>query len=345
MGPKNERFLIIRLSSMGDILLTTPLIRSLHTKYPNSKIDFLVKSQFVDCLVDNPYINKLQKFDTNKDSLSLLRKKIQQKQYNLIIDIHGNFRSFILKRGQKAARNSRFKKHLFKRFLLVNFGINLYKNIRPVYLRYIDSVKDLNIKYDGHGLDFFVQETVKQKVFELLINNNFDFDKRTICFAPGASFNTKRWPAENFAKVAANLQTSLNTQILLLGGPSDVSISQQISLSCPQPVINLTGTLSIQQTASAMSHSHIVLTNDTGLMHLANALKKSTIALFGPTTKELGFYPLPEISTVIENPNLTCRPCTHIGSHQCPKKHFKCMKDISPTSVFDKVAAELDSLS
>jgi lipopolysaccharide heptosyltransferase II len=346
MDPKKEyNFLIIRLSSMGDILLTTPLVRALFLTFPNAKIDFVVKSQFAPCLVDSPYINNLYCFDSTKDNIFHLQKKLQNNHYKTIIDLHGNFRSFVLKRGQKSAQKFNFNKHVLKRFLLVKYGLNLYKNIRPVYLRYIDSVKKFNIKYDGQGLDFFINKSILDNTTALLKNNKFYFSKKTICIAPGASFKTKRWPVENFAHVAAALQSKTNAQILLLGGPSDTLFSQQISQACSQPVINFTGQLSIQETGAAMSFSHLVLTNDTGLMHMANALKKPTIALFGPTTKELGFSPLPELSTVIETPNLSCRPCTHMGSHTCPKKHFKCMLDISPKIVFEKIANKLDSLS
>ena len=342
---KEFKFLVIRMSSIGDILLTTPLIRALRSKYPHSQIDYIVKEQFFDCLAENPDIDKTYKFDTTKDNLRQFRKDIQNVNYDFIIDLHGNFRSLILRPGQKSARIYKFNKNLLQRFLLVKFGFNFYKNIRPVYLRYLDSIQNLKVYYDGQGLDFFLNGSVQKKIKNQLANNGFDFSKKAICIAPGASLKTKRWPADKFSTVASRLQTEHNVQILLLGGPLDRAISQQISQVCAQPVADFTGKLSILETASAMSFSHLVLTNDTGLMHLANALDKPTIALFGPTSKELGFSPLPELSTIVENLNLSCRPCTHIGSNRCPKKHFKCMLDISPETVFETVAAKLHTLS
>lgn len=338
----SQSFLIIRLSSMGDILLTTPLIRALRKKYPSSRIDFVIKMQFADCLTENHYLDNLYLFDSSSDGLCRFRKKLAYNRYDTVIDLHGNFRSLYLRQGLGANEICTFRKHKTKRYLLVHFGLNLYKNPRPVYLRYIDSVKSHGIEYDGQGLDFFISKEAQEGVRHRLEQLNFDFSPRAIALAPGASFETKRWPAERFAEIAARLQSSLDCRIVIVGGSGDTAIADQISEACPQPVVNFAGKLSIMETAAAISFCRLVVSNDSGLMHLANALKKPTLSIFGPTTRELGFFPLPELSRVIENTNIPCRPCTHMGRHKCPKKHFDCMRSISVESVYSAIVDSLE---
>ena len=346
METRLNKFLIVRLSSIGDILLTTPLLRVLRKKYPNAQIDFVVKKQFADCIKSNPNIDTIYELDTDsKGNLKTLKSEFQQNNYDWIIDLHGNFRSIYLRSGYKKSQILTFKKHKFIRFLLVKFGVNLYGDIQPVYQRYINSTARLGLEYDNEGLDYMLDEKEKSEIRIQLSKQNFDFNKNTICIAPGASFYTKRWPSEKFAQVANQLQNEKNVQIILVGSENDKPFSKEIEGTCQRQVFNYTGGLSLMETACVVSYADIVLTNDSGIMHLANALKKQTVAIYGPTVKELGFFPLKELSTVIENLSLKCRPCTHIGSNKCPKKHFKCMKDISVDTVYQTISNLLNALS
>ncbi|NIA31884.1 MAG: lipopolysaccharide heptosyltransferase II [Actinobacteria bacterium] len=337
--PSNpQKILIIRASSIGDILLATPLLRLLRRQFPSAETAIVIKKQFTDLVRTNPNINNVIVFDSTGGlkELGRIRREIKKQHFDIIIDIHQNFRSYYWRVFQKARIYS-FKKYRIKRFLLVRFGWNFYKKIIPVYRRYIDSVKELGIEDDEQGLEFFPDKSVCESTMAILAEQGFQAKKPTIAIAPGASFANKRWPWDHFAAVAQKLGTEQNAKVLLLGGKDDATITQQITGKCGKQVTDMAGKLDLMQTACALAACQLIITNDTGLMHLANALKIKTIAIFGPTTRELGFFPDERISTVIENNNLTCRPCTHIGSDKCPKKHFRCMKDIRPEDVYNIV--------
>lgn len=337
-----ERILIIRLSSIGDILLASPLLRVLRRRFPQATIDFVTKSQFVDLVRTNPHLNHIYTLDTRKGRAALahLKSTLRNESYDLVVDIHNNFRSIYLRRLPNAAV-VKIQKYKFKRFLLVKLGWNVYKTITPVYQRYINTVVPFGVEDDGLGLEFFPDPEVAQQVLVDLQQRHFNARRPTIAVAAGAGFATKRWPMEYYIDVARHFVHHHNAQLLLLGNTSEMEISNHIARSLPDAAINLTGQYSLMQSACALNHAHLVLANDTGLMHLATALNKPTVAIFGPTTHELGFFPTGENVTVVEHPNLSCRPCTHIGRHTCPKGHFKCMREIEPAQVIRAAEASI----
>ncbi len=332
MKKNAQKILVIRLSSIGDILLASPLIRSLRRRFPEATIDFVVKSQFADLLRTNPHLDTIFTLDTKqgRSAMKTLRRELRAKGYDLVVDIHNNFRSGFLRR--LGARIVKVRKYKFRRFLLVKFGWNLYRRVRPVYRRYIDAVADFGVADDGQGLEFFPDAAVQKQVDDLLRRQGWRAE-RTVCMAPGASVATKRWPHENFAVVAGRLMHDFDAQILLIGDARDAELTAKINQSLGGAAIDVAGQLNLMQSACALNRAAMALTNDSGLMHLATALGKPTAAIFGPTVRELGFFPVGEQNMVIENERLACRPCTHVGRRTCPKKHFKCMSDIPPQAV------------
>jgi len=337
-----ERILIIRLSSIGDILLASPLLRVLRRRFPQATIDFVTKRQFVDLVRTNPHLNHIHTLDTRKGRAALaeLKSTLRNKSYDLMVDIHNNFRSVYLRRLPNATV-VKIRKYKFKRFLLVKLGWNVYKKITPVYQRYINTVAPFGVEDDGLGLEFFLDPDVAQQVLVDLQHRDFNPKCLTIAVAAGAGFATKRWPVEHYINVARHFVQHHNAQLLLLGDTNEMEISNQIAESLPDATMNLTGQYSLMQSACALNHAHLVLANDTGLMHLATALNKPTVAIFGPTTRELGVFPTRENVTVVEHPNLSCRPCTHIGRQTCPKGHFKCMRQIEPAQVVRAAEASI----
>ena len=335
-----ENILIIRLSSIGDVLLATPLIRALKDAYPEANLDFVVKLKHVDILRLNPKVRKLYALDTTRGFIALkeLRAELYERSYDWVVDIHNNFRSVYL-RKIGASHIFKVKKYKWKRFLLVKFGINRYSRVVPVYQRYINSVDDSDVTYDDKGLDFYYDEAVYQHIHDTLIAAGLDTEKPTVCLAPGASFLVKRWPVEKYAELARMLVNHHHMQLLLVGDDKDALLTQTINEAVGAKGIDVAGRLDLMQTACGMDHADIVVTNDTGLMHLATALKKPTVALFGPTVKELGFFPVGEKSIVVENHDVPCRPCTHMGRHTCPKKHFRCMREIKVNTVLKAIQA------
>lgn len=342
--PRNQspaRILLIRLSSIGDIILTTPLIRILHRQYPGAELDFVIKNRFLDLVQANPYINHIYAFDESLGLADLvrIRGEIRHRHYDVVLDLHKNLRSLILTAGLVPWRLQRLKKYGLKRFLLVHFKWNCYRTIVPVYRRYIDTAGWLQGHDDGLGPEFFLAPDAKARVQRLLASEKFAAGRPAIAIAPGAGYFTKRWLPDRFAQVAQDLQRALSAQIIIIGGKPDLSCATEIQNQLNEPVLNFAGRLSLMETACALAECELLITNDTGMMHLASALGKKVVAIFGATVAEFGFFPFSGQNRVLQR-QLHCRPCSHVGSHRCPRSHFRCMNDIQATEVY-QAAMEL----
>jgi len=317
------KILIIRLSSIGDIVLSTPLVRCLRNKFPSVQIDFLVKKKYSEILSANPYISNLIFFENN---IFKLAKKIKKEKYDFIMDIHNNFRTFLLTLFS-GAKTLRYKNYMFRRFFLAEFGLNFYKEKTPVFQRYLETASSLGISYDNGGLDFFVDEK---------INGQMSIYK-CVGICPVSVWKTKRWLKQNFVDLAKRILEKQDCEILIFGGKNDFDYCEDIKIRIGPKAKNLCG-LSLKETAIALKKCKYLLTGDTGLMHIADALKIPTISIFGPTVEEFGFYSQSEKSKIISK-NYFCKPCSTKGSGKCPVGDFKCMTEISVEEVFSHCAA------
>jgi len=336
----NYKFLIIRFSSIGDIILTTPLVRCLRAKYPGAQIDFLVKKEFAVVLSGNPHINNILTFDKkdSRNELKRIRMHIIFSRYSVIFDIQKNIRSMLICAGSGTGVIG-FSKKILARDLLIRFKINIYKEVKPVFLRYFESVETLGVEYDGKGTEVYPQAEDTEKIAEILTHNNIASGSRILVVAPGAQWENKRWTTSGFAVAADTFCTQSGAEAVLIGGPGDVGICNSVQLQMKTSSLNLAGKLSLMESAALLGKAAMVFTNDTGMLHMAQAMKAPVVAVYGPTIRELGFFPLPENSRVAET-EISCRPCTQKGLHSCPKKHFRCMNDIKPEMV-SGLASEL----
>jgi heptosyltransferase-2 len=336
LNKQRQKILVIRLSSIGDILLASPLLRVLKKRFPDAELSFVVKKRFLDAIRTNKHVDQVISLDTTAGlpELVRLRSFIRKQSFDLILDIHNNFRSLFLRTGIGVNVFS-YPKFRCKRFLLIRFKWNRYEDIIPVYRRYFYSARELGIEDDGLGLEFWVDNAASARMEELLGGAGFSKERFTLCLAPGAGFETKRWLPEYFLDVANRLIRQREVQVLLLGDERDRKITRTITAQLSGLFLDLSGELSLMESAAALTFADLFITNDTGLMHLAVALGVKTIAIFGPTTKELGFFPIARHALVVENAGLYCRPCTHIGSHKCPQKHFRCMREVLPEQVYE----------
>lgn len=336
----NVKILIIRFSSIGDVILTTPLIRCLRVKFPTAQIDFLVKKEFSVVLSRNPHISNIIAFDKNAGSgeLSRIRKVVHINRYSHILDIQKNIRSIFIASGS-GALVSGFSKKLLARDLLIRFGINIYKEIKPVYLRYFEAAETLGVVYDERGTEVFPSESDALNVEDTLKQINIPSGMPFLAVAPGAQWANKRWTNAGYAASADTFCMQTGAYTVLIGGPGDVEICKQVQSLMKTPSLNLAGKLNLMGSAALLGKAAMVLTNDTGMLHMAQAMKRPVVAVYGPTTRELGFFPQPENSRVAET-DISCRPCTQKGLQYCPKKHFRCMNDIAPETV-SKLAMEL----
>ncbi len=320
---KFNKVLIIRLSSFGDILLTTPFVRSLKNQYPKIEIDYILREEYSDLLRFNPYLKKIFKFKRDeKENLKTL-SEIKKTNYDLIIDLQNNLRS------KKIIADSnpvtvRFSKKTWRKFLLVKFKINHLKDAPQIPVRYAQTITGFQL--DKNGLDLFTDRTADTRLTG---------KENLIGFCPGARHYTKRWLKEYYIKLGIKL-TKAGCTIVLFGGSIDLELCAEISKEIPGSIDASTND-DILQTAADMKLCKAVVCNDSGLMHAAAASGTQVIAIFGSTVKEFGFTPYNCKYLILENKSLNCRPCTHIGRDSCPKKHFKCMKLIKPDFVFEQI--------
>jgi len=325
---KFNKVLIIRLSSFGDVLLTTPLIRALKAHYKGAEIDFIVREQYYDLLTLNPAINQIIVYENDKKKIAALRSRLTHNKYDLVIDLQNNLRSRLLLKGI-GPPIVRFNKHSIKKFLLVKFKINMLKDLPPVPERYIKTVPGLAVNNDG--VEFYTD-----KNHNPLLTNG----KISIGLCPGSRHFTKMWKKEYFISLG-NLLSKNGYKVVLFGGKDDMDICSEISEKISGS-INLSNDNDALQTAVDMKMCSAIVCNDSGLMHLASAIKIPVVVIFGSTVREFGFAPYKNKNIIVENNSLSCRPCSHIGKDYCPKEHFKCMSDILPELVFENITRILD---
>ncbi len=318
------KILIIRFSSIGDIVLTTPVTRCLKLQL-NAEIHYLTKPNFESILNTNPFINKVHVLDI---SLIAKAKELQAENFDFVIDLHNNIRTFIFKKALGVKAYS-FPKLNIEKFLFVNFKVNKMPNIHIVE-RYFKPAEKLGITNDGKGLDYFLPTHFK---FDYPI----DLDKPYITWAIGAQHFTKRFP---IIKIIA-ICNKVNLPIYLLGGKDDETNGNEITSKTNGNVVNLCGKLSLHQSAYVVKKGQLLITNDTGLMHIGSAFQKRIISLWGNTTPAFGMYPYYGNSqvkqTLFENNIINCRPCSKIGFNSCPKKHFKCMEDLDLQAIEEEI--------
>jgi heptosyltransferase-2 len=322
-----KKILIIRLSSMGDVLLTTPLIRSIKKQNPDIEIDFVVKSELFDVLKYNPYLTNVYEYSRHSFEKQKLIDSLIINNYETVIDLQNNIRSKEITRPLRC-QIFRFEKNNIKKFLLVNFKINRLKDTPQIPVRYAEAA---GIDLDDEGLDLFTDK---------IADSRLDLNEKYIGMCPGAKHFTKRWPKEYFFELGKNLE-SAGYKVAIFGGPDEVELIDKLTGQFSS-ALNLCNE-SILQTAANMKMCRAIYTNDSGAMHLASAVKVPVIAFFGSTVKEFGFRPYKVENIVLEVKDLSCRPCTHIGRKSCPLIHFKCMKDITPEFAFTSLKKLLKS--
>lgn len=305
-----KKILIIRFSSIGDIILTSPVVRCVKQQVAGTEIHFLTKSPFKSLIEFNPHIDKKILFEKG---LSQLMKQLRNENYDLVIDLHKSLRSKIIT-SSLGIKTISFNKLNYKKWLMVKFKKNKLPK-KHIVDRYFDTVSVLGVKNDNKGLDFFTGEVISPVVPFI---NYF-------AVAIGAKHETKKLPAEKIVSIIR----LLNQHVILLGGAEDVQLGEIIRNELPEKIFNGCGKYSILQSALIVKNSLGVITHDTGLMHIAAAYKKKVISIWGNTIPEFGMYPyMPgneENSIIAEVKNLYCRPCSKIGYSRCPEKHFRCM--------------------
>jgi ADP-heptose:LPS heptosyltransferase len=315
------KFLVIRFSSIGDIVLTTPVIRCLKKQVPNCTIHFITKQSMKDVMKANPYIDKFHTLGDDEHALiEELKNEIagDEKDTVAIIDLHNNIRTLRIKRALVGIKAHSFRKLNIQKWLYTNLRINNMPNIHIVD-RYMETLQAYNVHNDGAGLDYFIPELDYVKTEDIPAAHSLGY----IGIVVGASYATKKLPIEKLKELVQLIEYP----IMLLGGPEDRAMAQEVAQIDTIRIYNACGKFNINESADLVRRAKVIISNDTGLMHMAAAFKKKIISLWGATVPIFGMAPY-QTEHVNMHAKLRCQPCSKLGSDSCPKKHFKCMNTL-----------------
>jgi heptosyltransferase II len=321
--------LIVRFSAIGDILLTTPLIRALRARHPDAVISMLTKRQYSPLVSENPHLDEIIGI-TRKDSLFRIGTLIRRANYTHRLDLHGNLRTLVLKELAPGHWYS-FSQRRVARYFLIHNKRNIYREDTPVAERYFEAAEDLDVLPDGGPPEFYLSAEAQERGGTWLSHAGIGHGRPFVAIAPGATHETKRWPVDHWVKLA-RLIIGTGADIVVLGGPDDSAIAGEIVARSGGRAASAAGLLGLQQTGAVLKQAAALISGDTGVMHMATALNVPVVALFGPTVRQFGFFPYNAIATVVER-DIPCRPCTPHGGPACPLEHHYCMRQILPDTV------------
>lgn len=329
-----KKILIIRFSSIGDIVLTTPIVRCLRHQYPDAQLHVLTKSSYRSIYASNPHVDKVFELSSNMKELV---RQLREEHYDFVVDLHKNWRSWRVRMALHRPSAS-FPKLDFQKFLYTKLKIG---KLPPVHIvdRYFKAVEKLGVHNDGQGLDFYFNEGDELHYEDL----PEAFRDGFVAVVIGGQHSTKILPVDKVVEVCE----ALDYPVVLVGGPEDAARGDRIKAKVGSYVGNTCGRLTLGQSASLLKLADAVLTNDTGMMHIAAALRKPIVSVWGNTVPEFGMYPyLPQgmkPAAIVENKSLRCRPCDKLGYAKCPKGHFNCMNSLDSKEIAEKIRAELTS--
>ena len=317
---RGMKVLVVRFSSIGDIVLTSPVVRALRLQL-DAEVHFITKKKFSAVVANNPGIEKIY---TIEKEITEVTSQLKKENYDYIIDLHKNLRSrrLIFSLG---VRSVSFDKINIEKWLRVHTRINYLPNVHLVD-RYFEGLKKVGIENDGEGLEYF--HGLNEKDLAQLIPR-----EKYIAIVLGATYYTKRIPKEKIIYIVENA----DLPCVLLGGIDVLELAEELTTALPA-AINKVGKLSLNKSAAIVAHSQFTISGDTGLMHIAAAFKVPTMVFWGSTARELGMYPYygekhhtPSVDIV--NNEISCSPCSKIGKDRCPKGHFKCMLELKENDI------------
>lgn len=317
--------LVVRLSAIGDIVLTTPVLTELRRALPEARIDYCTKASFAPLVSSNPAVLSV----VTPESIA------PGALYDLVVDLQNNRRSRALIRKIRVGKVTRYHKRNWKKLLLVRFRINLSDGYQSVVERYGEALEGIVPEISSPCT---LHPSPDDRAFAAR-ELGTEAPVLAVCF--GANHYTKRYPPERFARIIGQVTAATPLRVLLLGGKEDEQQAAKLLALLPESargrVRSLAGQASLMQSAALLERSALVLTNDTGLMHIASVFGRKLFVIFGSSVREFGFMPWKSDYELFETEGLRCRPCSHIGRSTCPEGHFRCMTDIPP----ERIAAEI----
>ncbi|MGL4403032.1 MAG: glycosyltransferase family 9 protein [Fusobacteriaceae bacterium] len=332
------RILIIHTAFIGDIVLSTPILRKLKEKYPESEIIYLTTPAGAAILRNNPHISEIISYDKYGSHSGImgvwsLGKRLRQMNFNLVISLHRYLRSSVLAWLTRSHERIGYETAVGTCLFTKKIKYDEKKHEVEKILSFVEGTGEK--KDNEYEIELYPGEEDRIKIDEILKNYK---DKKIITVAPGSKWFTKKWPLEYFNSLLEKLENREDIEVVVIGGKEETLLNvKQI-----KNMIDLRGKTTLLQLAELLKRSEIVVTNDSSPIHIASAFKNThIIAIFGPTVKKFGFFPWSKNSQALEVDGLECRPCGIHGGDRCPKKHFRCMLEITPEMIYEKIKEKL----
>ncbi len=339
--------LVIRFSSLGDIVLTEPATRAIRKRFARSGIHYLTKSMYEGIVGRFESVDRVIPYDEKTGLTGLLRTAslLRKRSYRMIIDLHGSTRSRFTRLLLAGVPARTIRKNRFRRLLLVRFRTGKGGEWPTTVDRYLACLPDGAGAADIDRVPRIdLPESVRTEAKRILAGSGPTSPELppgripVLALAPGARWHTKRWPSDRFAELGRRFARRFAVRVVVLGGPEDRLLCEGVAGSIGSEAESVAGRTSLEQAAGILEASSLLITNDTGLLHLATAVGTPALAIFGPTTRELGFYPPGELARVLER-DLPCRPCTTKGSRSCPIGTHECMLGIPVDEALEEAVA------
>ncbi|MGH7520123.1 MAG: glycosyltransferase family 9 protein [Gemmatimonadales bacterium] len=327
------RILCVRFSSIGDVLLTTPLVRALHRRHPEAELYFVTKQAMAPLVVENPHLTQVIALGPT-ERITDLARRLRALGPTHGLDLHGSLRSAAL-RLLVPSSWSGYSKRKFARTVLISTKVSLYGRHVPVPERYFEAARaaGLDVDPDGGPPEFFLAPAARERMASWLGERGLE-RQPFAALAPGAAHATKRWPIHHWKELTGRLR-ELGYGLVAVGGAGD----RELASTLGPDVVNAAGEFTLQETGACLARAAVLVSGDTGVMHMATGVGTRVVALFGPTVELFGFFPYAQRAVVLER-DLTCRPCSAMGTERCPLGHHRCLEDLRP----DQVAAAVQRL-
>jgi heptosyltransferase-2 len=325
--------LAVRFSSIGDVLLTTPLLRALRRRHPQARITVLTKKASAPLLEDSPHLNEVIALAPD-DSLAALASRLRAEGYTHLLDLHDNLRSRIL-RALVPGPWRGYPKYRAARALLIHAKRDRYPVHQPVAERYFAAARGLDVVADGDPPELFLSPRAAAEADAWLAETGLGRSRPLVAVAPGAAHATKRWPPEHWRDLVDRILAA-NLDVAAVGGTADVAIAEAVTAGGGDRSRSAAGRFGLQATGALLRRARAVVSGDTGVMHMATAVGTPVVALFGPTVEAFGFFPYTRRAEVIQL-DLACRPCSSQGGPRCPLGHHQCLDLIGADAVFAAV--------
>jgi lipopolysaccharide heptosyltransferase II len=335
--PTPPNVLAVRFSSIGDVLLTTPLLRVIRRRHPAARITVLTKQAYVSLLSHNPHVDRVIGVELGRP-LASLAAELRAARYTHLLDLHDSLRTRML-RALVPGRWGKYPKHRVARALLIYTKRNRYQDRRPVAERYFSSAADLDVVPDGAPPEFFLSPEAEREAADWLASAGLAQERRLIAVAPGAAHATKRWPMP-YWRALVGRAVAEGLDVVIVGGPEDAPLGAELSTAVGGRVVSAAGVFGLQGTGAVLQRAAALVSGDTGVMHMATGVGTPVVAIFGPTVQAFGFFPYTSQASVLELA-LSCRPCSSKGGPRCPLGHHRCMVEITPNSVYSALRRNL----